>query len=147
MLINATSMVSCPAYISSAFFLNEDIRTWIEVGKNRSRFLEHSQYEEPLMTNKPWSVELEDIIPTLVNEDSQKSLIFLNTCALRSRDIETKQKYPQPCSRPGSNRGPSACEADVITTTLRKHISGKRDHTSTDTNTLNALIYHPSLAN
>ena len=24
------------------------------------------------------------------------------------------------CSRPGSNRGPSACEADVITTTLRK---------------------------
>ena len=23
--------------------------------------------------------------------------------------------------RPGSNRGPSACEADVITTTLRKH--------------------------
>ena len=25
------------------------------------------------------------------------------------------------CFRPGSNRGPSACEADVITTTLRKH--------------------------
>ena len=28
-------------------------------------------------------------------------------------------------SRPGSNRGPSACKADVITTTLQDHLKTK----------------------
>ena len=32
-----------------------------------------------------------------------------------------EKKEKKTCFRPGSNRGPCACEAHVITTTLRKH--------------------------
>ena len=34
--------------------------------------------------------------------------------------ISIKIKISDTCFRPGSNRGPCACEAHVITTTLRK---------------------------
>ena len=35
-----------------------------------------------------------------------------------------RQKKQKKCFRPGSNRGPCACEAHVITTTLRKLLNG-----------------------
>lgn len=37
------------------------------------------------------------------------------------KNLEEKKKKRKTCFRPGSNRGPCACEAHVITTTLRKH--------------------------
>ena len=36
---------------------------------------------------------------------------------LKAKEVKKRNE----CFRPGSNRRPSACEADVITTTLRKH--------------------------
>ena len=37
-----------------------------------------------------------------------------------SLSVKRSQQQYMPCFRPGSNRGPSACKADVITTTPRK---------------------------
>ena len=35
--------------------------------------------------------------------------------------------YKKSWLRPGSNRGPSACKADVITTTLRNHLASQKE--------------------
>ena len=40
--------------------------------------------------------------------------------AINKKAAEVKERNKNECFRPGSNRRPSACETDVITTTLRK---------------------------
>ena len=47
------------------------------------------------------------------------SYLKLNEKLIEDYMFKQKKKF-QNCFRPGSNRGPSACQADVITTTPRK---------------------------
>ena len=46
--------------------------------------------------------------------------VVISELASVSFQVREKKKI-KTCFRPGSNRGPCACEAHVITTTLRKH--------------------------
>ena len=59
----------------------------------------------------------------VIHSDFLEKSIFIRIFGIKLNEIFNKYKEKiVPCFRPGSNRRPSACEADVITTTPRKRI-------------------------
>ena len=54
-------------------------------------------------------------------EDMHVVVSELASVSFQVRKKNDGKKKRKTCFRPGSNRGPCACEAHVITTTLRKH--------------------------
>ena len=56
----------------------------------------------------------------MVSSFNKRRIVFESCAIYRSRGKKNEKK--KECFRPGSNRGPCACEAHVITATLRKQL-------------------------
>ena len=70
-------------------------------------------------------------IPFKIKRCHETHFIRKSRHAINKKLQKLKKRNENECFRPGSNRRPSACEADVITTTLRKRRL-KSDWTSTN---------------